>query len=151
MRFLIHSGLFFLVVSILFGYTFLRGAEEAKGPQAPTGLRCEYLVNPLGVDTPRPRLSWILEHSEGGQGQSSYEILASGQPDAKEGDRWARGKVDSADSTQVVYAGKALQSGSSCYWRVRYWDKDSRQSTFSQVARFETGLFTRDDWKAEWI
>jgi len=151
MRLLIHTGLLFIVVLILFGYLCLFGGEEMKGPQAPTGLRCEYLVNPLGVDTPRPRLSWILEHSERGQGQSSYEILASAQPDAKEGDLWASGKVDSADSTQVVYAGKALQSGSSCYWRVRYWDKDGRQSPFSQVARFDTGLFTRDDWKAEWI
>jgi alpha-L-rhamnosidase len=151
MRFLIHSGLFFLVVSILFGYTFLRGAEEAKGPQAPTGLRCEYLVNPLGVDTLKPRFSWILEHGERGQGQSSYEILVSTQPNAEEGDLWASGKVDSADSTQVVYAGKPLQSGSSYYWKVRYRDRNGRQSPFSQVARFDTGLFSRADWKGKWI
>lgn len=24
-------------------------------------LRCEYLDNPLGLDTPQPRLSWLLE------------------------------------------------------------------------------------------
>jgi alpha-L-rhamnosidase len=151
MRLLIHSGLLFLVVSILFGYASLLGADEAKGPQAPAGLRCEYLVNPFGVDTPRPRLAWVLDHSERGQGQSSYEILVSTQPNAQEGDLWASGKVDSTDTTHVVYAGKALQSGSSYFWRIRYWDKDGRQSPFSQVARFDTGLFSRDDWKGKWI
>jgi alpha-L-rhamnosidase len=151
MRSLIHSDLFFVVVWVLFGYAILFGADEAKGPQAPTGLRCEYLVNPLGVDTPKPRLSWILEHSERGQGQSSYEILVSAQPNAEAGDLWASGKVDSADSTQIVYAGKALQSGSTYYWRIRYWDKNGRQSPFSQVVRFDTGLFSRDDWKGKWI
>ena len=27
-------------------------------------LRCEYLENPLGIDTPHPRLSWSLESNE---------------------------------------------------------------------------------------
>jgi alpha-L-rhamnosidase len=151
MRRLIHSSLLFLVVASLFGYESFQEGAELNGPEAPTGLRCEYLVNPLGVDTPRPRLSWILEHSERGQGQSSYEILVSTQPKAEEGDLWASGKVDSADSIHVVYAGKALQSGSTYYWRVRYWDKNGRKSLFSQAARFDTGLFSRSDWKAQWI
>jgi alpha-L-rhamnosidase len=151
MRSLFFSGLFIFMVSLFLGYPVLPGLDEAKGPQAPTGLRCEYLVNPLGVDTLKPRFSWVLEHGERGQGQSSYEILVSTQPNAEEGDLWASGKVDSTDSTQVVYAGKPLQSGSSYYWKVRYWDRDGRQSPFSQVARFDTGLFSRADWKGKWI
>jgi len=151
MRPLIHSGLLFLMVFLFLGYAALPGADETKGPQAPTGLRCEYLVNPLGVDTPKPRFSWVLEHGERGQGQSYYEILVSSKANAEEGDLWASGKVDSTASNHVVYAGKALQSGSTYYWRIRYWDKDGRQSPFSQVARFDTGLFSRDDWKGKWI
>lgn len=135
MRLIIQAGLRFLAVSILAGNGFLLGGEATKGPQAPTGLRCEYLVNPLGLDTPRPRLSWILEHGERGQGQSSYEILVSTEPKAEKGDLWASGKVDSSASTQVEYGGKTLRSDSTYYWRVRYWDKDGRQSPFSQVAR----------------
>jgi alpha-L-rhamnosidase len=151
MRFLIRSSLFLLVVSVLFGYASWLGADEAKGPQAPTGLRVEYLVNPMGVDTPQPRFSWVLEHSERGQGQSAFEILVSRQPKGEEGDLWASGKVDSTDSTHVVYPGKALQGGSVYYWKIRYWDRDGRQSPFSQVARFDTGLFARDDWKGKWV
>ncbi len=151
MRSLFISGLFVLMVSLFLGNAVLRGADEAKGPQAPTGLRCEYLVNPLGVDTLKPRFSWVLENSDRGQGQSYYEILVSRQPTAEVGDFWASGKVDSADSIQVVYAGKPLQSGSTYCWKVRYWDKDGRQGPFSQVSRFDTGLFSLDDWKGKWI
>ena len=32
----------------------------ADAPAAPSQLRCEYLTNPLGVDTPQPRFSWVL-------------------------------------------------------------------------------------------
>ena len=32
-----------------------------KADVEPADLRCEYLGNPLGIDTLRPRLSWKLE------------------------------------------------------------------------------------------
>ncbi|MGB7294342.1 MAG: family 78 glycoside hydrolase catalytic domain, partial [Candidatus Aminicenantales bacterium] len=122
-----------------------------SGPQAPSALRCEYMGDPLGVDTPAPRFSWILEHSERGQGQSAYEIIVSSQADAKTGQCWSSGKVESTASTQVIYAGEALASGGSYYWKVRYWDKNDRPSPFSPVARFDMGLLARDDWKGKWI
>jgi alpha-L-rhamnosidase len=151
MRFIIPSSLLLLAVSVLFGYASWRAADEAKGPQPPTGLRLEYLVNPMGVDTPRPRFSWVLEHSERGQGQSAFEVLVSSRPNMEEADLWASGRVDSAESTLVVYAGKALHSGATYYWKVRYWDREGRQSPFSRVACFDTGLLSREDWKGRWI
>ena len=33
----------------------------------PVNLRCEYLVNPLGIDAVKPRLSWVVESPENGQ------------------------------------------------------------------------------------
>jgi alpha-L-rhamnosidase len=141
----------FLSLAVVFGVGVLLAAEEAGGPRPPTGLRCEYLVNPLGVDTVKPRLSWILEHEERGQGQTAYEILVSSEPAVDKGDIWTSGKVDSAESSHVVYAGEALQSGRAYFWKVRYWDRDGRPSDFSQASRFDTGLFSRTDWKAQWI
>jgi len=151
MRSRLWKGLLFLSCSGLIGLMPISGGQEISGPQAPTGLRCEYLVDPQGVDTPAPRFSWVLEHSERGQGQSAYEIVVSSQAEAETGDCWASGKVDSADSIQVVYAGKLLAGGSSFFWKVRYWDKNDRPSPFSRVARFDTGLLVRDDWKGKWI
>jgi alpha-L-rhamnosidase len=41
------------------------------------GLRCEYLVNPLGIDSPQPRLSWTLHSKERGQVQKAYQLLGT--------------------------------------------------------------------------
>ena len=144
-------GIFLFSLAVFLSVGVLLPAEETGGPQPPTGLRCEYLVNPLGVDTVKPRLSWILENSERGQGQTSYEILVSSGPGVETGDLWASGRVASAESSQVAYAGAPIQSGYTYYWKVRYWDRDGRPSPFSQVARFDTGLFSPADWRGRWI
>jgi alpha-L-rhamnosidase len=126
-------------------------AAETPGPQAPTGLRCEYLENPMGVDVKQPRFFWVLEHSGRGQAQSAYQMIVSSDPAAAAADIWDSGKVASARSTQVVYGGKALESGKSYFWKVKYWDKDGKESAWSDTARFETGLFERPEWKGGWI
>jgi len=40
-------------------------------------LRCEYLVNPNGIDVGKPRLSWILDSDGRGQKQSAYQIIVA--------------------------------------------------------------------------
>ncbi len=59
-------------------------------------LRCEYRVNPLGIDVVKPRLNWILESSQGGQKQTAYRVLVAGSREklnSDEGDLWDSGKV----------------------------------------------------------
>src|SRR3989442_2330100 len=132
----------------------IRKGYAKDGPAAPVDLRCEYLSNPLGIDVSQPRFSWVLEHSERGQAQSAYRVLVSTRRDALDqdkGDQWDSGKVESDQSTQVVYAGKPLESGRTYYWKVRYWDKQGHASEYSQAARFDTGLLDREDWKGQWI
>ncbi len=121
------------------------------GPAAPTGLRCEYLDNPMGVDTKAPRFFWLLDHSERGQRQTAYQLLISTDPAVATGDMWDSGKVASPSSTQIVYAGKPLASGSSYFWKVKWWDAQDRESAWSDVARFDTGLFSPSDWTGQWI
>ncbi len=101
-------------------------AAETPAPQAPTGLRCEYMENPMGVDVRLPRFFWVLEHSGRGQAQSAYQMIVSSDPAAAAGEVWDSGKVASAKSTQVVYAGQGPQSGKTYFWKVRYWDKDGQ-------------------------
>jgi len=126
----------------------------AEGPAAPTDLRCEYLSNPKGIDVQRPRFSWVLHHSERAQVQTAYQILVGSSAEGlgrDAGDIWDSGKVDSSDSTQVVYAGKALSSGKTYYWKARYWDAAGNASPYSAGAQFEMGLLSRDEWKGQWI
>ena len=47
----------------------VRGQSSASVLR-PVSLRCEYLVNPLGVDAAQPRLRWVLESQRGERGRS---------------------------------------------------------------------------------
>jgi len=117
-------------------------------------LRCEYRENPLGIDSPKPRLSWIIESTQRGERQTAYQVLVASTQEllAKDtGDLWDGGKVDSNRHAQVVYAGKALTSGMDCWWKVRIWDKDGQASPWSRPCRWSMGLLNATDWTARWI
>src|SRR5262245_23365393 len=90
-------------------------------------LRCEYRTDPIGIDDPRPRLSWILESSERGQRQTAYQVIvakSSRDLEAERGDLWDTGRVASAESAHVAYGGRELASGERAWWKVRVWGKD---------------------------
>ncbi len=120
----------------------------------PENLRCEYLVNPLGIGVAQPRLSWIVQSDERGQVQTAYRILVAGNPkllDEDKGDLWDTGKVPSNRSIQVVYEGRPLPSQRPCYWKLRVWDKDDKPSSWSKPASWTMGLLNPGEWKAKWI
>jgi alpha-L-rhamnosidase len=77
---------------------------------------------------------------------STPEILNTDQ-----GDIWDSGKVDSDQSTNIVFAGKSLTSGAAYAWKVRVWDKNGAASQHSSAATFEMGLLQPDDWQGVWI
>ena len=118
---------------------------------APVNLRCEYLVDPIGIDVLQPRFSWVLDEPARGQRQTAYQVVVSTDPQAARADMWDSGRVASPESTHVVYAGTPLGSERTYYWKVRYWDKDGRPSPYSRVAWFEMGLLEPADWRAQWI
>ena len=44
------------------GQWMLRFRQQPETPViTPADLRCEHLTNPLGMDTPAPRFTWLLE------------------------------------------------------------------------------------------
>lgn len=125
-----------------------------KAGMSTTELQCEYSINPLGIDTPQPRFSWILASDQRGQWQSAYHVLIANSEKmlaAGVGDKWDSGKVASSTSVNVVYEGKPLKSGEKCWWKVRCWDAAGTASAWSSPATFEMGLLTRDAWYGEWI
>ena len=115
-----------------------------------TDLRCEYLENPLGIDTPFPRLSWRLKSSERGQKQTAYQIITSSEKNGG-GDLWDTGKVLTDQSQHIKYGGKTLNSRQKVFWKVRVWDKDGKVTPWSEDAYFETAFLNPSDWKALWI
>ncbi|MDM1293085.1 family 78 glycoside hydrolase catalytic domain [Sphingobacterium sp. N143] len=127
-------------------------AQRSKEEGMPVQLACEHLVNPLGVDQPKPRLSWKLDDIRMGAKQSAYQLfvdsdsllLAQGHSGS-----WDSGKQLSP-AMLVFYGGRNLKPQSKYFWRVRTWDKDGIAHT-SSIASFETGMLGMDLWKGKWI
>jgi alpha-L-rhamnosidase len=127
------------------------GAAAALSAQ---DLRCEYVRDPLGIDTPRPRLSWIPYSTRRGDAQNAYHILVASSPEllaADRGDLWDSGRVLGGESTHIVYGGRRLESRQACWWKVRLWDREGKVSRWSAPARWEMGLLHPSDWSAQWI
>jgi len=117
-------------------------------------LRCEYTKNPLGVDAPQPRFSWILRARQRGQSQTAYHVLVASDDEELNdniGDKWDSGKVASEESVHIVYQGKVLASGEKCCWKVRVWDRHNQASAWSELAAFEMGLLQESNWQGKWI
>lgn len=130
------------------------GSMNTLAAIQPTNLRCEYKTNPLGIDVTAPRLGWTLAADAPAQVQSAYQLLVASSLknlQADQGDLWDSGKVASDDTTFIEYAGKALASRQSCYWKVRVWDGADTPSPWSAPALWTMGLLAPGDWSAEWI
>ena len=121
---------------------------------APVHLRCEYLENPLGLDTFAPHLSWQSNNTERNWKQLAYEVLVSSSADLSRSGRadiWDSGKTESADSVGIAYHGPALESRRRYFWKVRVWDASGQVSESTEAAWWEMGLLSSTDWKASWI
>jgi alpha-L-rhamnosidase len=133
---------------------FLLPAAAAVAGVEPAALRCEYRVDPLGIDVAQPRLSWIVESAERGQRQTAYRVLVASSAEklaSGEGDLWDSGRVASDQTIHVAYAGRPLASRMACCWKVQVWDAQGRASPWSQPAAWTMGLLARSDWQAQWI
>lgn len=126
--------------------------------QPVSGLTCEYLVNPLGMDTDRPRFSWKISDPRREAHQTAYRILVASTRDFLEryqADLWDSGRVESDETLHVEYAGKPLDSGGFYFWKVQAWTmsphEEDSATAWSEQAYFSVGLLRSDDWKAKWI
>ncbi|HWP39623.1 MAG TPA: family 78 glycoside hydrolase catalytic domain, partial [Tepidisphaeraceae bacterium] len=118
------------------------------------GLRCEFGVNPAGVDVEQPRLFWQIHSQQRGQRQTAWQVLAASSAELlsqDRGDLWDSGRVESDQTTHIRYAGAKLQSSQQVFWKVRAWDRDGRPSPWSQPATWTMGLLEPRQWKGIWI
>jgi alpha-L-rhamnosidase len=138
--------LFFLPLFILF-------VPGAGAQVTVKNLQCEHLTNPVGIDVITPRISWQLVSDKRNVLQTAYEIVVGNNPTpARSGtSAWRSGRVTSAQSVHVPYAGEALRSGKRYYWQVRVWDNNGKTSGWSEPAFWEMALLSPADWTAKWI
>ncbi len=118
-------------------------------------LKCEFRINPRGVEKKQPFLSWQIKATDKRNiSQSSYRVIlveSENVPSKNFEFFWDSGEVRSSQSVNVKYSGKPLKSAKKYYWRVQVEDNKGSKSKFSEWALFETGILNEEDWIAKWI
>jgi alpha-L-rhamnosidase len=141
------------VVFFITSLSFPQAAQAEETLQA-SYLRCEYRVDPAGIDVLKPRLSWTLQSDQRGQKQTAYRVLVATSAEqlaSNTGDLWDSGKIQSDETIAVVYDGQPLSSGTDCFWKVKVWDKDGTECNWSTPAKWSMGLLNPSDWQAQWV
>ena len=131
--------------------TATRGLGQ-KSSVTVTALSCEHKTDPVGIDTPAPRLSWKLQTTTRNQKQTAYQIkVATSATFDKKSLVWDSNKKTAATSVLLPYEGTTLRSGTRYFWQVKIWDGQGVESAWSAVSFWEMSLLTASDWKAKWI
>lgn len=110
-------------------------------------------LEPLGIDDPNPRFTWMLTSKQRGVGQRAFRVLVASKPElASEGkaDIWDSKQVSSSDPF-VIYAGPSLRSRTRYFWKVRVWTNNNAASGWSNLTWFETAQLNAYEWKGQWI
>lgn len=106
-----------------------------------------------GVEPVNLFFSWKMQSNERKVSQSAYQVMVSNEVEFLEKNiLWDSNKTMSAQSILVDYQGKNLKSGTTYFWKVKAWDNNGKESPWSDVGVFTTGLFSDKDWNgAKWI
>ncbi len=141
---------------------------DATAPVGPVHLHVDNLTRPLGIDDATPRFSWQLNDSAPGARQTAYRLLVATRTDLLtdgSADVWDSGKVTSAQSLNVKYAGPAVKPSARYWWRVEVSGLNGKAYPASSAEWWETGIhptdhdesiglsgsLSRDGWRADWI
>ncbi|MEP7144740.1 MAG: family 78 glycoside hydrolase catalytic domain [Ferruginibacter sp.] len=118
----------------------------------PVNLKCEYLVNPIGIDAAYPRLMWNLQDSRQGAKQLAYKVqVGTDSLELVKGkaNMWQGSHLNSSAGL-ITYNGKPLQPFTKYFWRVTVWDITHTQAT-GKITSFETGMMDTKQWHGSWI
>jgi len=143
-----------IVAIIVSGCSGLTDESSSDSSVKVVDLKCEYMTNPLGIDSPKPRLSWVLESDQRSQKQTAYQVLVAsslGKLNKDIGDLWDSGEVSSDESLHHCYNGKTLNSRQTCFWKVRVWAQDGQKSQSSKPNQWTMGVLAPNQWKGKWI
>lgn len=127
-------------------------AARRAFPVSVAELKTERMVNPMSIDTPTPRLGWLITSGKNDVKQTSYHIIVAStaeKAEKLEGDLWDA-TVNSDRSQWVRYGGKELKSNTACYWRVKT-NTTQGESDWSETAMWNVGLLNEADWSGQWI
>ncbi|RYE18122.1 MAG: alpha-rhamnosidase, partial [Sphingobacteriaceae bacterium] len=139
-----------LFLTLIFAYTANFLPIKAVAQTTVFNLKCEYLINPIGVDAPKPRFTWQMASNKQAAKQTAYRITVetdSAQIYVDKNSIWDSGRIKS-DLNLVTYNGPQLQPFTKYFWKVEVTDQNQNIST--KTASFETGMM-QTNWHGSWI
>lgn len=109
-----------------------------------TNLRCEYEINPIGIDIQKPLFSWNIENEKYSM-QKTYRLIV------KDGKKimWDSGLCEGYEEIGIIYEGQPLKSLKKYTFDVTV--KMSNNEVYGGNSFFVTGLLTKKDKNAKWI
>jgi alpha-L-rhamnosidase len=140
-------------VSVILSLLVIFGCSEVHYKFIPVNLKCEYIVNPLGIDDHHPRLTWQMADDRQGAEQTAFQLFVgtdSAEVANRTGNVWNSGKISTGQNL-VKYQGDSLKPFTRYFWSVIIWDQNHKASSNSPVAFFETGMIESRNWKGSWI
>lgn len=129
-------GLTFIAAALLAALSCSRPAVE--------NMKVEWCVSPICVDTKTPRFTWTYGSDFM---QRSFELSVCGRDGIE---IWNSGNIESPVMAYSSPVEMDLKPMSEYRWRLAATGTDGRKLV-SPEARFETALFSEDDWTACWI
>jgi alpha-L-rhamnosidase len=127
--------------------------KESNNENGIENLKCEYLNEPVGIDSPAPRFVWQITGNKTGIKQTAYEIIVgtdSLEVQSGAGNQWDSGKIKSVQSL-AIYSGNSFNPFTKYFWSIKTWDENDSPSKWSNIASFETGMMNSKNWQGDWI
>ncbi|MGF1926179.1 MAG: family 78 glycoside hydrolase catalytic domain, partial [Bacteroidia bacterium] len=124
-----------------------------QSPATTYSLKTEYLIEPIGLDNPNPRLIWKMLDIRKAAAQTACRILVGTDSVAlRQGkaSHWNTGWLPTGTSL-VTYSGQELKPFTKYYWRLDIADHLKVKSPKFQIASFEMGMMNTKNWQGAWI
>jgi alpha-L-rhamnosidase len=132
----------------------LMAQDKSAMPVGAMQLQVDDMRRPLGIDDAKPRFSWQLNDTSHGSLQTAYRVLVATKLELlRDGvaDVWDSGRISSAQSLNVKYAGPAVKPSTCYWWRVETWGENGKAYPASEPEWWETGLLNQGAWRGDWI
>ena len=138
----------------IFPFMFILCSRNPQLELEVTEVRCQSIINPVGIDLSNPGFSWIAESFQRGKKQTAYQIIVDDSKhdiDNDSGKVWDSGIIDSDKSNDISYKGTSLMSNQTYFWKVKIRDESGQTTEFCKTAQFTTSIIDSQLWQATWI
>jgi alpha-L-rhamnosidase len=115
-----------------------------------THVFCDGYENSIGLDTPKPTLSWRLASDENGTAQTAYEIETASDEKFSQ-TIWQSGPIESSQSQHLTYSGPELKPHTRYWFRIRVRDNTGNLSNWSDPIFVEPALLNDGEWGTPFI